>query len=150
MGEIVLKRCVLLFFTLVFLFSSVTPTFASAKNKKNEEGMSYGEIEEASVKDFEVKENILLAIENLPDETIKQGPEEVAAYFSEETGYYVYVDENEVIRFEDDSISPMFNVWGCIGAVGVALVSNGIPLAKLGKIKDALNVLGGTVEAVKK
>lgn len=39
---------------------------------------------------------------------------------------------------------------GCVGAVGVAIVSNGLLFTKLLKVKKGLKALGGTTEAVKK
>ncbi|MEC2304034.1 MULTISPECIES: hypothetical protein [Heyndrickxia] len=38
-----------------------------------------------------------------------------------------------------------FGVWGCIGAVGTAIVTNVLPIAKIAKLKAA----GGTTTFVK-
>lgn len=37
----------------------------------------------------------------------------------------------KLFKIQDNRIQPNFSTWGCIGAVGVVIVSNGIPLAKL-------------------
>lgn len=54
------------------------------------------------------------------------------------------------LPFEEMEIQPYFNTWGCIGAVGIAIVSNGIPFSKILKVKKALNALGGTAKTVGK
>ncbi|OWT50274.1 hypothetical protein [Bacillus sp. K2I17] len=96
-------------------------------------------------------ETALSAIENIPNEVLSQGNEAIVQWFETETGLNVSI-ENDILKFNSISATQMrgFNTSGCIAAIGIALVTNGIPLTKITKVKSALNALGGTANAVKK
>ncbi|MGR5880753.1 hypothetical protein ACT7DC_00355 [Bacillus cereus] len=100
---------------------------------------------------FNEIETALSAIENIPNDVLNQGDKEIIEWFKAETGLAVYI-ENDILKFKDSSKLQMygFNTAGCISAIGIALVTNGIPLTKITKVKSALNALGGTANAVKK
>lgn len=99
---------------------------------------------------------ILQAIENLPDEVISMGAHETAAWLQDETGFLVSVDDDGNLQFADpylasyDDMLLRASIPGCIGAVGIALISNGIPFLKILKVRSALKALGGTKKAITK
>lgn len=139
--------------TAVFLFSTLAPVFASASESEISE-------EEKALDDemFAQTELILGAIEELPKGIIKQGPEKTAEWLQKKTGLYVTVDAEENLLFSETPPVPegtfqTLSVAGCVAAVGIAIVSNGLPFSKILKVKDAIKALGGvtkTVSTVKK
>jgi hypothetical protein len=145
-----LTKKLLAIISAVFLFSFVAPSFSSASGPKISE-------EELAVDNefFEQTEVVLDAIDKLPNGIIKQGPEKIAKWLENKTGLYVTIDENETLLFSeiDPSTQPQFQtrgIAGCVSAVGIALVGNGIPLSKITKVKKAIKALGGVTATVKK
>lgn len=136
-----------------FLFSSVAPGISFAAETKNAKVEQQQQAIDNEM--FDQSKTILQAIENIPNSVVEQGPQKTAEWLQNKTGYYVSIDAKENLIF--DEVSPAkskniqsFSTSGCIGAVGVALVSNGIPFTKILKVKSALKALGGTANAVSK
>lgn len=138
-------KYLILFLSAVFLFSSIMVPTVSAK----EQAQNIPE-EIVNEEDFEPVNKVLSAIEKLPEDVYAQGEQATVEWLSQETGYEVYVDDNGMVQFEDNRMKVQFNLAACIGAVGVAVVSNGLPFTKLLKVKKALKALGGTTKAIKK
>ncbi|QWI68508.1 hypothetical protein ER45_016240 [Bacillus mycoides] len=130
------------------LFTSLVPTSSLALEsritkveQKNENEM------------FDHSKMILQAIEDIPNDVVNQGPQQTAEWLQTKTGYYVTVDSKENLNFRKDAKTNTLkraSVSGCLGAVGVAIVSNGLPFSKILKVKSALKALGGTTQAVSK
>ncbi|MCP3742777.1 hypothetical protein [Rossellomorea sp. BNER] len=146
------KSKIILVLVAVFLFSSVAPSlsFAESEPKVTEEQL------QKEHEDFEEVKPILAAIEKIPEKVVAQGPEKTAEWLQKETGYFVTVDSKQVLQFSkvDPNTRELeirsFNSWACIGAIGVALVSNGIPFTKILKVKAAIKALGGVSKTVSK
>ena len=137
-----------------FLFSSVAPGISFAAETKNTK-LEQQQQQTIDKEFFGQSETILKAIENIPNSVVEQGPQKTAEWLQNKTGYYVTVDEKQNLIFNETSPTQSkniqsFSVSGCVGAVGVALVSNGIPFSKILKVKSALKALGGTANAVSK
>ncbi|QOK25941.1 hypothetical protein IIE26_20020 [Cytobacillus oceanisediminis] len=134
----------------VFLFSSLSTGLALAEEPAITE-------EEVAIDNemFEQTELILGAIEKIPNGIVKQGPQKTAQWLENKTGLYVTVDSEENLFFsetappEEGTIQAL-SVSGCVAAVGIALVSNGLPFSKILKVKDAIKALGGVTKAVSK
>ncbi|MEH6890918.1 hypothetical protein V7024_14555 [Bacillus sp. JJ864] len=138
-----------------FLFSSVVPSISFAAETNNAKNAKVEKQQAMDNEMFNQSETILKAIENIPNSVVEQGPQKTAKWLQDKTGYYVSVDDKENLVFTE--VSPTkstnkysFNTSACIGAVGIALVSNGIPFTKILKVKSALKALGGTANAVSK
>ncbi|MEK4581898.1 hypothetical protein [Bacillus sp. FSL R12-0074] len=137
-----------------FLFSSVVPGISFAAETKNAK-VEQQQQQAIDNEMFSQSKTILQAIENIPNSVVEQGPQKTAEWLQNKTGYYVSIDNKENLIFNE--IDPAkskniqsFSASACIGAVGVALVSNGIPFTKILKVKSALKALGGTANAVSK
>ncbi|MDY7224480.1 hypothetical protein P4475_18565 [Halalkalibacterium halodurans] len=151
-----MKKKLISFLVAVMMFNVAAAPLASA-NDTSEEHLDSDvdqdvleEFELESEADFEVMSDILLAIEELPYEIIDEGPDAVVEWlsnYSEE--YFVTIDDEGLLQFHEAGFQAQFSVPGCIGAVGAALLLNGIPFAKITKVKKALDALGGTAKAVK-
>lgn len=141
---------VLLLIATVFLFSTLTSPFASAIE------LEVTEKDQAIDNEiFDQTENIFRAIEKIPNGIVKQGPQKTAEWLQNKTGLYVTVDAEENLLFSETPPIPegtiqTSNVAGCIGAVGIAIVSNGLPFSKILKVKSAIKSLGGVTKAVSK
>ncbi|EPY05987.1 hypothetical protein PAALTS15_18061 [Paenibacillus alvei TS-15] len=94
------------------------------------------EISQADPNFVEV-EKALAAIERIPDDVIERGPEAIMEWFNTNTEF----------RISEYTTSGTF---GCISAVGGALVGLIFAPAKIAKIKDAIKAGGGTVKFVTK
>lgn len=86
---------------------------------------------------FVVVERALAAIERMPDDVIQRGPDAIKEWLNTNTEF----------RISEFTTSGTF---GCISAVGGALVGLIFAPAKIAKIKDAIKAGGGTVKFVKK
>jgi hypothetical protein len=158
------------FLAVSFLLGSLAPTISKAAMPvQSVEQIELTPQEKAiDNKIFEQSEVLLGAIENIPDNIVEQGPQATAEWFQNQTGYIVTVDSEQNLRFSEASSTevidnqtdidtpakllkptdPQYNLTGCIAAVGIALVSNGLPFSKILKVKSAIKVLGGTTKAV--
>ena len=68
------------------------------------------------------------AIEEIPDSVVRQGDKAVKQWLRRR----LRLDEPQDRSF-----------WGCVRAIGIALVSNALPVAKILKIKAAIKAVGG-------
>lgn len=100
---------------------------------------------------------ILLAIEALPAGIEKQGAEKIAQWLSKKSGIEV-IAEGDYLSFptlqnpsnEEISTYSSLTDWAtCLGAAGMAALSNALPIAKVTKIKSTFKALGGVTTAVK-
>lgn len=144
------KRKTLAITASLLLFSSISVPISKAAESSTPIESSTNTLSNSEY-NFKEIETALSAIENIPNDVLNQGNEEIIQWFKIETGLQVYI-ENDILKFKDTSQIQMygFNTAGCISAIGIALVTNGIPLTKITKVKSALNALGGTANAVKK
>ncbi|EJR58931.1 hypothetical protein IIO_04053 [Bacillus cereus VD115] len=130
------------------LFASLVPTSSFARES------SITKVEQKNENEmFDHSKKILQAIEEIPDDVVNQGPQQTAEWLQTKTGYYVTVDSQENLNFTKGvktNTSKRASFSGCLGAVGVAIVSNGLPFSKILKVKSALKALGGTTQAVSK
>ncbi len=78
--------------------------------------------------DFDELTEVFAAIEGIPDSVIKRGDRAVRQWLRRRLGL--------------DEPSPK-GFWGCVRAIGFALVSNAIPVAKILKIRAAIRAVGG-------
>lgn len=141
---------VFLVITLLISFVGPTATFANQSQEVPPEPVFYktGEkIDGDHVDPFVY--DILSAIENVPEELILQGDETAIAEWFEETSGIETRVVNGVLRFNPFGNQLSFNVFTCVGAIGVAIVSNGIPLTKILKVKKFIDQFGGTTKFVK-
>lgn len=73
---------------------------------------------------------VFSAIEEIPDPVLDRGDEAASRWLQR--------------RLEEDgSVFQTQGFWGCVKAIGVALASNAIPVAKILKIKKAIRAVGG-------
>lgn len=77
----------ILLFSAVFLFSSIMVPTVSAKEQAQKIPK-----EIVNEEDFEPVNNVLSAVENLPEDVYAQDEEATTEWLSRETGYEVYVD----------------------------------------------------------
>ncbi|WP_262481631.1 hypothetical protein [Bacillus sp. CH30_1T] len=139
------------FIAAVFLFSTLAPVFPAAATET-------GLTEEDQAIDeemFEQTEVILGAIEKIPNGIVKQGPEKTAQWLQNKTGLYVSVDSDQNLLFSEtppaqEGTFQTMSVAGCVAAVGIAIVSNGLPFSKILKVKSAIKALGGVSKTVSK
>ncbi|MGH0951349.1 hypothetical protein [Bacillus mycoides] len=131
----------------IFLLNSLVPIISSASEVESKSIDIELKKQEIDTKIFNQSEIILKAIEDIPNYIVKQGPQETAKWLETTTGYPVSIDNNENLIFNKQRVK---RSWGCAGAVGVALVSNGLPFSKIFKVKSALKALGGTNAAISK
>jgi hypothetical protein len=134
----------------VFLFGTSAPVFASATESEVTE-------EELAIDNelFEQTEVVLGAVEKLPNGIVKQGPDKTAEWLQNKTRLYVTVDAEQNLLFSETLPVPegtiqALSVSGCVAAVGIAIVSNGLPFSKILKVKSAIKSLGGVTKAVTK
>ncbi|UYO35237.1 hypothetical protein NF868_14480 [Bacillus zhangzhouensis] len=87
--------------------------------------------------DEELQE-VLLAIEALPDSVIAKGDESVVKWLI----------ENSNIPLQRHSEVVTMGVVGCISTVGTAIITNVIPIAKIAKVKSAIKAAGGATKTL--
>lgn len=78
--------------------------------------------------DFDELTEAFAAIEEIPDSVIRRGDRAVRQWLRRRLGL--------------DEPSPK-GFWGCVRAIGFALVSNAIPVSKILKIRAAIRAVGG-------
>ncbi|MDQ1147927.1 hypothetical protein QE429_004754 [Bacillus sp. SORGH_AS 510] len=116
--------------------------------------------------------NVLTAIENLPDSVIASGPNAIYNWLKYNTkgvprSYYTLLGSGDSaaiqivkptssfgsVGMNNDVEEPIYldaSVGACVAAIGVAVLSNAIPIAKILKIKSALKTVGGATKLVTK
>jgi len=123
------KKSVICFITALFmLLSTIFTANATAISPNSEVDEEYQELLE-----------VLLAIEALPDSVIAKGDEAVVKW----------LEENSNIPLQRQGEVVTMGVVGCISAVGTAIITNVIPIAKIAKVKSALKAAGGATKFVK-
>ncbi|WP_025026065.1 hypothetical protein [Caldalkalibacillus mannanilyticus] len=134
--------------TIVLFFAFVLPTnVATALNQQeNDELMSVLTDNEISLYahelDYEMLEDIFKAIENIPDDLIEaEDTKAITEWINNNT--------TDALEVSDEGVIVTFGVVGCASAVGVAILTNVIPIAKLAKVKDALKAAGGATTFVR-
>ncbi|GAB6170077.1 hypothetical protein JCM1393_25370 [Clostridium carnis] len=83
---------------------------------------------------------VLLLIENMPDDIIESGAYSVNKYFAENGRPDLTVS---------DTVRSKRGVVGCVSAIGIAVLVNFTP-AKLAKVKSVLKAVGGATKFVNK
>ncbi|PWU69433.1 hypothetical protein [Gracilibacillus dipsosauri] len=155
--KINLKKCLVTLLVAALLVSAIGPTgsvFAQENQVPNPnsnldilELNLDGEHDGDQVDPFVL--DILSAIENIPAELVNSGDDSaIAEWVEQESGVETKV-VNGVLKFDPFGNQLNFNVFACVGAIGMAIVSNGIPLTKILKVKKFIDQFGGTVKFVK-
>ncbi|PFJ17273.1 hypothetical protein COD67_09900 [Bacillus cereus] len=144
------KRRTLTIVASFLLFSSISIPISQAAESPTSIESSTNTPSTQEINFIEI-ETALSAIEDIPNEVLNQGNNATIQWLKTETGFEISI-ENDLLKFNNISATQMrgFNTSGCIAAIGIAIVTNGIPLTKITKIKSALKALGGTANAVKK
>ncbi|WP_214818877.1 hypothetical protein [Exiguobacterium sp. s131] len=133
-------------FLLVFSFVGS----ASATTTVNQLGLDDDQLalEEAALNNQliskETEEDLIeifSAIETLPDEVVEDGTEAVVEYLDEQI--------SSDINLEQDGDVVAFGAWACSNAIGLALLTNVLPIAKITKIKEVIKSAGGAVTFAK-
>ncbi len=124
-------------------------------------GADYDNLEE-----YLIENSFIYAIENMPDD-ILDNPEAIVEWFQKNAGDdYQFTTDGENLLIDTTSKDALLlmemsegqnsgsefqtmGVAACIGAIGAALVTGVLPIAKITKIKNALKAVGGTSKFVK-
>ncbi|MGG5179657.1 hypothetical protein ACQYAC_10050 [Bacillus sp. MM09(2025)] len=122
------KGAICLITALFLLFSTIFTANSTAISPNSEVDEEYQELLE-----------VLLAIEALPDSVIAEGDGAVVKW----------LQENSNIPVQRHSEIVTLGVVGCISAVGTAIITNVIPIAKIAKVKSAIKAAGGATKFVK-
>ncbi|MEC1693693.1 hypothetical protein P9E05_19970 [Bacillus mojavensis] len=122
------KKNILFVMALVLLLSSIGSVSATAVSPSPEMDKEYQDLVE-----------VFSAIEALPDSVIAEGDQAVVDWLK----------ENSNIPVQQKGEFVTLGVVGCVSAVGLAIVSNLIPIAKVAKIKSAIKAAGGATKFVK-
>ncbi|MCY7450466.1 hypothetical protein [Bacillus altitudinis] len=105
----------------------------------------------SDVDGFHSVKAILQAIEEIPEYIIDEGLVKTARWIEENSGLKTTI-QGERLLFdlnEKKEISiKNINIPACVGAIGVAIISNGIPISKILKLKKAIGMFGGTIKLV--
>ncbi|MEC1685421.1 hypothetical protein P9D85_18675, partial [Bacillus mojavensis] len=109
------KKNILFVMALVLLLSSIGSVSATAVSPSPEMDKEYQDLVE-----------VFSAIEALPDSVIAEGDQAVVDWLK----------ENSNIPVQQKGEFVTLGVVGCVSAVGLAIVSNLIPIAKVAKIKS--------------
>lgn len=157
--SILLAMTVLLGFTL-FDFSKAL----AASNTTNENNSLDFVNEDEELETYLMENSFINAIENIPD-NILEDPEAIVEWFQQNAGQnYKFETDGENLIIDgktENSLFMMktsgtqnskiqtFGVATCVGAIGTALVTGILPIAKITKIKNALKAVGGTSRFVK-
>ncbi|WP_061860206.1 hypothetical protein [Priestia megaterium] len=138
------KKIILMLTAFTLAFSSLgLVSIASAEETENPEDATFEN------EDFDQVETVLSAIENIPDEVVEQGEEQTVQWLREQTRMNLVLEDGIIkLATQKPEITPFFSTSGCIGAVGMALLTTGFPAAKILKVKKAIKALGGTSKFV--
>ena len=134
-----MKKALILFMSFTLLFISLG-IHASVAHAQPQEDFFVNE-------GFYELQTVLSAIEHIPDAVVAQGEEKTVEWLTQHTGMKAIAQEGNLQFFPE--FLPSFNIPGCIGAIGLALITVGFPFTKILKVKKALDALGGTVKFVK-
>lgn len=132
----------------------ITPLSGLIENNQNvakaSESISNNYYNAITPSDIRELEPLLNAIAVMPDELLENGTNvEINNYFKKyniKTNFY-----NEAIgETKDDVIImlPRANFWGCVGSLAWLIGTTAIPIAKIGRIKNYINALGGVKSTV--
>lgn len=169
-----MKNRLLVFICSILVFGVLSEAFRSVANANDnlsiQESME-SDLKNMGVDDAPLLSSLLLAIESIPDSVVEQGGDVIAQWLEEEMGTQVIVKNDKLFfpevtkqtRVVEDPVSfsrsfESFSMvqarsvdWGvCARVVGLAIVSNGIPFAKILKLKKTLKQMGGAFKTVKK
>ncbi|MGR5989483.1 hypothetical protein ACT7C6_02420, partial [Bacillus paranthracis] len=110
------KRKTLAITASLLLFSSISVPISKAAESSTPIESSTNTLSNSEY-NFKEIETALYAIENIPNDVLNQGNEEIIQWFKIETGLQVYI-ENDILKFKDTSQMQMygFNTTGCISA----------------------------------
>ncbi|MGX9290852.1 hypothetical protein ACSLGF_06435 [Bacillus sp. A015] len=103
------------------------------------------------VKDFNSVKAILQTIEEIPEYMISNDGEKTARWIEENSGIKTII-QGDTLTFDLNQLKEIsvknINIPACVGAIGVAILSNGIPISKILKLKKAIDMFGGTIKLV--
>lgn len=114
------------FMAMVMFFSfAIVPSISAAQSNNDFE--EFGEYQELA--------KTLAAIEKIPDSVLDQGSESVVEWLNTNTDLQ--------FGFANSGQITTYGVVGCASAVGLALLGNFFSIAKLAKVKEAIQMAGG-------
>ncbi|OJT66450.1 hypothetical protein [Bacillus licheniformis] len=168
----ILKKLLCSLLTVTILLGFTLLDFANAKAQESEVGkeqvflISQEEKLDKELEAYLSENSITYAIENIPD-SVLEDPESVVEWFQKHAGKdYEFTTDGENLLIDSKTDNAIFQMemsqaqssgskfqtsgfWTCIGAIGTALVTGVLPIAKITKIKNALKAVGGTHKFVK-
>ncbi|MGO4979300.1 hypothetical protein [Bacillus sp. CJ1] len=172
----ILKKLLCSLLTVTILLGFTLFDFANAKAQESDVGKEQSSLvsqDEKSEEKFDeeletyLSENsITYAIENIPDRVLED-PESIVEWFQKHAGKdYEFTTDGENLLIDSKTDNAIFQMemsqarssgsqfqtsglWTCIGAIGSAIVTGILPIAKITKIKNALKAVGGTHKFVK-
>jgi hypothetical protein len=131
------KATILSLVFLLFSASISTSTFASEASVERTQTPNNSSSEEVIFENQEVIEGfeeLFLAIENMPDEI---------AYSEDEEMIREWLISEMNLLGNNEGEFQTFGVVGCTSAIGLAILTNAIPIAKISKVRDAIRAAGG-------
>ncbi|MGG0669869.1 hypothetical protein [Sporosarcina koreensis] len=161
-----LKKVISILLTLsIFTMFTFNGNTASAQDLNNESDLPSLKPVSNSERDleafFDESSSFINAIEVIPDSVLEEGPNAIVDWFQANVdgdyqfstdGVNLIIDSNIAPYILNDQIIDdgiqVFGVAACVGAIGAALVTGILPIAKISKIKNALNAVGGTAKFV--
>ncbi|PCK17710.1 hypothetical protein CEY02_19475 [Bacillus pumilus] len=148
------------------LISMSLSSFANAKATGEETEEKLGlvsELDKEFIDDEDVEDGlegtleVLSAIENLPDKVISQGSDAIVEWLNDHSdvtfssdGENLFVDSLPTPSTEKGNVITAASIAGCVGQIGIAIVTNALPVFKITKVKKALQAAGGTYKFVSK
>jgi hypothetical protein len=145
-----------------FTFFDFTSVLAEEINRNQVSLALVGQDEDENLEAYLSENSFIYAIENIPD-SILDNPEAIVKWFQQHAGEdYQFTTDGENLLIDttsadtfllmdmpySDSEYQTFGIGACIGAIGAALVTGILPIAKITKIKNALKAVGGTSKFV--
>lgn len=134
---------------MLLLFSSIGTTATEAKAQHSYQSFIQGV--QKDIPNLLSGEKALYAIEDIPVSVVKKGHNAILIWLKHN------IDDPSIITALNSSSSKTSNgkihtlgLWGCVSAVGAALVGLAWAPAKILKIKNALKALGGVKTFVTK
>lgn len=126
-----IKKYVSMLLVMTMIFSTVLMSESVALAKEDYKYVTEKEVEQ-------LKE-LFYAIETMPDDIIESGDVEAAV---------AWINQNTSQIIKASSVDGTISIyatdwWGCINAVGIALLSNSISLSKIAKVKSVIQAAGG-------
>ncbi|SFX31013.1 hypothetical protein SAMN04487866_10463 [Thermoactinomyces sp. DSM 45891] len=148
--SLVKKTTITLSLSMLVVFGGIgkTATYAmDSAESKQLNGIAHGANEEKEIKETE---RFLSAIESIPDEVVTQGDKQIVEWLNTHTDME-FVADNGILKIKEEKMpkQQLASITGCVGAIGIALVTTGIPFTKILKVKQALSALGGATKFAK-